>query len=444
MKIFKIFHLASLILFVSCGNDSLKSSATFTTVEDRSLAVDTRYLGRVCPPPSVSFDLADQGLSGNFEITSNLLYGSATISAGVLTYSPNPGVTAVEQISYSVTNDSSENIVKGVLIITITGDDYSIAQNSSSTTIFEETFNYDATNPLHTSNQTSHVSVVKNHSTGQWEMFTEHLLSGTRHLNCSLDAWGISKATSTDGRNWTPGTLFVLDPDDFGSCAFVHPDVIWDGQKYHMFVATYEPSTASNPNMLKYFSSTDGDNWSYQATLTETSVNTGTVFSPTAVLNNGEFYVIAANTSQTGANLYYTSSNQSSWSTSASFVFNSSDSYFNDGGFTADKYYNTSLICSNKPGEQGLIAFPVYRNSTVSTFKSGSVYSTDGLSWSLSSHITPVLLTEKDQTSNNGWAHSTNVLSINNDYIIYATGKDDDDTSKKTPWIWMTNSSWPF
>ncbi|MBT3980719.1 MAG: hypothetical protein HOE90_05150 [Bacteriovoracaceae bacterium] len=66
-----------------------------------------------------------------------------------------------------------------------------------------------------------------------------------------------------------------------------------------------------------------------------------------------------------------------------------------------DKYTNNSLTCSDKAGEKGLIAFPIIRDGAV--YKTGSVFSTDGLPWFLSAHITSVVVTQKDQTSNTGF-----------------------------------------
>ncbi len=123
-------------------------------------------------------------------------------------------------------------------------------------------------------------SVVWDPANGQFVMFFESRFGDWGDTPGCAKAgdvlWGVSRATSPDGLTWSVDAAPVLEPlpGSYYGCVVAHPDVLFDGNTWHMYFKAYQEDTACDVSMpawgcyevvgVGYASSVDGINWNVE------------------------------------------------------------------------------------------------------------------------------------------------------------------------------------
>jgi len=275
--------------------------------------------------------------------------------------------------------------------------------------------------------------------------------AGDCGANGNPGRWGIGRATSTDGLNWTVDADAVLEPatDSFYSCVVAHPVTIYDEATdiTHMWFKAHQNTTAcdnvdsANPEPawgcenitgVGHATSTDhGETWTVEP---EPELNLSDFGFPAITKVNDVYYMLLAyndpNTRSFELWQSLSGDDGATW-TDPAFVMGGSAT-----GWVYNEVYNPALTCF----ETGASPFDVFfgGRETDASFDPiqnqwvveilyagvGQANSGDTVSWLqnvLNPYITWDLAAvppEKD------WRH-WDAMRINNDHLLYFSEKDD-------------------
>jgi hypothetical protein len=258
--------------------------------------------------------------------------------------------------------------------------------------------------------------------------------------DCRQGRWGIGRATSPDGLNWTIDPAMVIEPqaDTFYECIAAHPTVVYDGDTWRVWFKAHQTNTVCDGEDVPDWGcgvitgvgqaeSSDGITF----TVTEEPIiNLGTFGFPTVARVDGNWRMLLAY-SNAADNIYelwqsVSTNGGDTWST-PTFVLGP--------GFATwveDEIYNPAMTCDDD-GDFRYTLWAGGRDTeslggppTVQTAGIGRVFSDDAVSW-LWDGTEPLLLwdlaPEPPAVADRDWRH-WDVLRVGDEFLLFYSEKD--------------------
>lgn len=267
--------------------------------------------------------------------------------------------------------------------------------------------------------------------------------------------WGLGRATSPDGLNWTLDEEPVLLPqaDTFYECVIAQPTVIKDDEGFHIWFKAHQrrnacPSGSGTGTPVQpawgceeitgvgYAFSEDGINFEVPNELPEVPLSDFGF--PAITIVDDVYYMLTAHRSGgTGNYDLWQSTSQDggdTWSTVSQLISAGTQTW------AADELYNPALTCESTGGNPLEFPFALFtggRQKTGNTTDSaglGRLYSQDWSNWLWDSQFNPYIewtdLTNPEvPVTDKDWRH-WDVVAIGDEYAVYYAQKDDSNRNR--------------
>ncbi|MCB9682852.1 MAG: hypothetical protein H6733_15400 [Alphaproteobacteria bacterium] len=269
----------------------------------------------------------------------------------------------------------------------------------------------------------------------QWVMFFETRYAAA-DAQCADGHWGIGRAVSANGLNWTVDNNLLLEPQPgtYASCQYAHPTILFDGTTWHLWFKAQQRNDACDGGVtppwgclaitgVGYATSTDGVTF----TVTDEPVLQFSFFGfPTVALVDGVFrmYVAASGAARSRFELFQSVStdNGQTWSNPEVVL---------SPGFAPwveDEIYNPSITCRDDQALRFTLwaggrdkELEVGGPPTLKTAGLGRAFSTDGSRWAWD-EASPFILWNVDPEPpalpDKDWRHWDSVR-IGDDYLLF-------------------------
>jgi MYXO-CTERM domain-containing protein len=265
----------------------------------------------------------------------------------------------------------------------------------------------------------------------EWVMYFEARFSGETKPGCPTE-WGLGRATSPDGLNWTVDDAPVINPidDSFYGCVVAHPIIIFDEGTWRLwFKAQQENDVCGDEDGdptwgcsvvtgVGYASSTDGVNFDVSP---EPMVNVSTFGFPAVAKIDGVMHMMLAYSD--AANDIYEMWQSLSFDDGETWSVPSVNLTPGYAIWSEDEVFNPSLVCENE-GAYPFTLFVGGRNTeedAILTAGLGRAYSSDSVAWFLSAD-NPLFEWETQVESD--WRH-WDAMRLGRDYILFFSQKDE-------------------
>ena len=258
--------------------------------------------------------------------------------------------------------------------------------------------------------------------------------------DCRQGRWGIGRATSSDGLDWTVDADLVLEPaaDSFYDCVVAHPTVVYDGSQWRMWFKAHQAATACDDGNTPSWGcgvvtgvgqavSSDGINFTV---VDEPIISLSTFGFPTVVQMDGDWHMLLAysNAANQIYELWHSVSinGGDTWSTPVVVLA---------PGFAPwveDEIYNPALTCDDDAASRYLL-WAGGRDTTIKTGPPtvqtagiGRAFSDDAIDWSwdgTSAIIEWNLSPEPPASPDRDWRH-WDVVRVGDQSLLFFSERD--------------------
>lgn len=297
---------------------------------------------------------------------------------------------------------------------------------------------------------------------GEYVMFfetwyPESYYDPAQYQGCAQGVWGLNRATSVDGLEWEVDSnpLLMPQPDSWFGCVIAHPNVIYDGEEWHLWFKAEQPANVcaegdapewgcDQYTGIGYGTSRDGVNWTFRDNPIlalddfDESDLLALGYPSVVVVEDGWVMLVAKQYLDYRVSMLLARSDDRgrSWQVDPEPVFE-------PGGadWIRDRVYNPALLCEDDPNKPSMTLFFAGVDHATSRVGFGKATSDGPYDWYVAQDAP--YFTWDTVAGENPWIHWTG-MRAGDDYVVYFTERTVGDDGVERPQMRaaFTNPDW--